>query len=92
MGSFRCRFLLSSLDVVSICLPSLVVNAMALVLMLPFGCSAVVGRSSACLSVAARCCLPALPSAIVSSLSLSFVCVTWAVALAMPVASDVLVM
>ena len=61
---------MSSLEVVSICLPSFVVNLMALILILPFGCSAVVGRSSVCLSAAVRCCLPVLPSATVSSLSL----------------------
>ena len=60
----------SSLDVVCICLPSFVVNSMASILILLFGCSDVVGRSSACLSVVVRCCLPVLPSAIVSSLSL----------------------
>ena len=60
----------SSLEVVSICLPSFVVNLMALILILLFGCSAVVGRSRVCLSAVVRCCLPALPSAIVSSLSL----------------------
>ena len=51
------------------CLPSLDVNLMALILILPFGCSAVVRRSNACLSAVVRCCLPVLPSAIVSSLS-----------------------
>ena len=37
---------------------------------LAFACSAVVSRSSACLSVVVRCCLPVLPSSIVASLSL----------------------
>ena len=60
----------SSLDVVCICLPSFVVNLMAFILILLFGCSDVVGRSSACLSAVVRCCLPVLPFAIVSSLSL----------------------
>ena len=43
---------------------------MAFILILLFGCSDVVGRSSACLSAAVCCCLPVLPSAIVSFLSL----------------------
>ena len=60
----------SSLDVVSICLPSFVVNVMACILILPFGCSAVVSRSSACLSAVVRCCVSVLPSATVSSFSL----------------------
>ena len=60
----------SSLDVVSICLPSFVVNLIAFILILPFGCLAVVGRSSACLSAVVRYYLPVLPSVIVSSLSL----------------------
>ena len=75
VGSSRILSLLissaaSSLDVVCICLPSFVVNSMAFILILLFGCSDAVGRSSACLSAVVRCCLPVLPSAMVSSLSL----------------------
>ena len=43
---------------------------MALILILSFGCSAVVVRSSACLSAVVRCCLTVPPSAVVSTLSL----------------------
>ena len=75
IGSSRILSLLissaSSLDVVCICLPSFVANSMAFILILLFGCSDVGGRSSACLPAVVRCCFPALPSAIASSLSLA---------------------
>ena len=61
----------SSLDVVCNCLPSFVVNSMASIIILLFGCSDVVGRSSTCLSAVVRCCFPVLPSAMMSSLSLA---------------------
>ena len=76
IGSNRiCSFsisYMSILEVISIYLSSFVVNLIALIVLFLFGYSIIVGRSSVCLSVLVRCCLPVLPSAII--LFLSFVC------------------